>query len=151
MPAPKRIAMGTIIIKGAVTISEEEIDYQFIRSSGPGGQNVNKVETGVLLLFNASASRLPDEVKSRLFRLAGRRISQEGVLAIKAQRFRSQEGNRREALHRLIELLRKACERPKPRKPTRPTQTSVVQRLESKRRTGRLKKERKVSSKQSED
>ena len=139
------MTMGMISIRRGISISEEEIDYRFIRSSGPGGQNVNKVETGVLLLFNTATPSLPDDVKSRLFRLAGRRIGQDGILSIKGQRFRTQEGNRREALHRLIELLQKACEQPKPRKPTRPTQASKVRRLDSKRRSGEPKKDRRVS------
>ena len=132
-----------IQITRTITINEGEIQQKFTRSPGPGGQNVNKVATAVQLRFDVVKSpSLPDDVRKRLIHLAGRRITEEGVLIIEARRFRTQEGNRQDAISRLTELIRKAAEKPKPRKKTRPTHTSKLQRLETKHRKGEAKRMR---------
>jgi ribosome-associated protein len=132
-----------IFITELISINEKEIKEEFIRSSGPGGQNVNKVATAVQLRFNVDrSSSLPDEVKERLIRLAGRRITVDGMLIISARRFRTQEKNREDALQRLISLIREACKNPKNRKKTKPNNASVKLRLENKRRKSRLKNRR---------
>lgn len=124
-------------------MDERDIRFHFIHASGPGGQNVNKVATAVQLRFNiAHAATLPEEVRRRLTRLAGRRMTQEGVLVIHAARFRSQERNRQDALERLIALVRRAAEKPKPRKKTRPSAASRERRLKAKRHRGETKRSR---------
>ncbi len=126
-----------------ISIDEGEIREEFIRSSGPGGQNVNKVATAVQLRFDAGGSAsLPDDVRERLTRLAGRRMTTDGVLIIEARRFRTQQRNRDDALARLVELISKAAQRPKPRRKTKPTFTSKKRRLETKRRRGDTKRTR---------
>ena len=132
-----------IQITDTLALDESELDESFIRASGPGGQNVNKVASAVQLRFNVRHSpSLPAGVRERLERLGGKRVSQEGVLVITAQRFRSQERNREDAVERLVELVRQATERPKPRRPTRPTLASKKRRLESKGRRAEIKKGR---------
>lgn len=126
-------------ITGTLAIDEHELEECFIRASGPGGQNVNKVASAVQLRFDLAASALPEDVKRRLARLAGRRLSADGVLTIEANRFRTQERNREDARQRLVELVRRAAEPPKPRKPTKPTLASKRRRLEAKTRRGALK------------
>lgn len=132
-----------IQVTASIAIAESEIHEEFVRSSGPGGQNVNKVSTAVELRFDVrnSPSLLP-EVRVRLVRLAGRRITAEGVLIIDARRFRTQEQNRRDALHRLVELIRAAAIRPKVRRATLPTVASRRRRLEGKLLRSRLKEQR---------
>jgi ribosome-associated protein len=129
-----------IRITGDIAIDESEISESFIRASGPGGQNVNKLATAVQLRFDVRHSpSLPDEVRARLEAIAGRRLTRDGVLVITAQRYRTQERNRDDALARLVELIRAATARPRPRRPTRPTFASKVRRLEGKKRRGGIK------------
>jgi ribosome-associated protein len=134
-----------IRVNAQIELDEREIQEDFVRASGPGGQNVNKVSTAVQLRFDVARSpALPDPVRARLIALAGRRVTQDGVLIIEADRFRSQRRNRDDALERLIELIREACEVDKPRHPTRPTLASRKRRLDSKQRRGETKKLRTV-------
>jgi ribosome-associated protein len=129
-----------IRINDTISIDDGEISETFIRSSGPGGQNVNKLATAVQLRFDVRHSpSLSHEVRARLERLAGKRLTRDGVLVITAQRHRTQERNRDDALERLIELIRAAAVRPTPRRPTRPTLGSKVRRLEGKKRRAGVK------------
>lgn len=124
-------------------LPEEELEERFIRSSGPGGQNVNKVSTAVELRFDAASSpSLTDPVRQRLIALAGRRATTEGVIVITAQRFRTQERNRADARARLVELIARAREEPTRRIATKPTKASMKRRLESKRAQGERKRQR---------
>ena len=130
-----------IRVNPQIELDEREIQEDFVRASGPGGQNVNKVSTAVQLRFDVVHSpSLPDAVRARLVSLAGRRLTQEGVLIIEADRYRSQRRNRDDALERLIAMIREACEEEKTRHPTRPTLASKKRRLDSKQRRGETKK-----------
>jgi len=132
-----------------VEIDDGEIQFDFVRSSGPGGQNVNKVATAVQLRFDvANSPSLPDEVRERLRRLAGRRMTSDGVLVIDARRYRTQERNRRDAVDRLIKLVARAAAKPKRRKPTRPSRASRQRRLDEKRKRGDVKKQRRTVGKE---
>jgi ribosome-associated protein len=132
-----------IPITDQIVFDEREIDESFIRASGPGGQNVNKVASAVQLRFDIRRSgSLPEAVRGRLERLAGHRVSQEGVLIVTAQRYRSQERNRADALDRLVALIRRAATPPRPRRPTRPSAAARERRLAAKGRRARLKHQR---------
>ncbi|HEX9838413.1 MAG TPA: alternative ribosome rescue aminoacyl-tRNA hydrolase ArfB [Anaerolineales bacterium] len=127
-------------------IDERELQLEFVRASGPGGQNVNKVATAVQLRFDVHASSLPEEVKNRLISIAGKRTTNEGVLVIEARKFRTQEQNRDDAIQRFVELVRKAAVKPKPRRRTKPTQASREKRLRAKKERGEIKKIRQNKS-----
>ena len=132
-----------IHITRTITIDESEIQEYFVRASGPGGQNVNKVATTVQLRFDvANSHSLPEEVRKRLILLAGNRITEDGMLIIDARRFRTQGRNREDATGRLVKLIRNAAERPKIRRKTRPTLASKRRRLDSKRRGAKSKQVR---------
>ena len=132
-----------IHVTNTISIDEKELEEHFIRASGPGGQNVNKVSTAVQLRFDVERSpSLPDQVRDRLKRIAGRRLTAGGVLVIDARRHRTRERNRSDALERLVELIRAAARAPKSRKATRPSATAKRKRLESKQRRGTLKRSR---------
>ncbi|MDP6179043.1 MAG: alternative ribosome rescue aminoacyl-tRNA hydrolase ArfB [Desulfatiglandales bacterium] len=132
-----------IHITRSISIDEREIQEEFIRASGSGGQNINKVATAVQLRFNVvNSPSLPDDVRERLMQLAGRRMTDKGILIIEARRFRTQERNRKDAIDRLVELVRKAAEKPKLRRKTRPTPASRRRRLNMKRRQGEMKRMR---------
>ena len=134
-----------IRVNRIITIEDSELSFEFIRSSGPGGQNVNKVATAVRLCFDIRRSpSLSADVRERLLNLAGRRAGEDGVLAIVARRHRTQEANRRDAVNRLIDLVRRAAERPRVRRRTKPTAASRQRRLETKRLRGRKKAGRHV-------
>jgi ribosome-associated protein len=125
-----------------IAIDENDVEISFIRASGPGGQNVNKLSTAAQLRYDTRRLALAPDIAARLVRLAGQRLTKDGVIVIHAQRFRSQERNRADASDRLIELLRQAAIRPTPRRATKPTLGSKQRRLESKKRRGDVKARR---------
>lgn len=129
-------------ITPSIQIDERELQIDFIRSSGPGGQNVNKVATAAQLRFDVRASSLPDDVKARLIHLAGKRITSDDVLLIEAKRFRTQDQNREDAIQRFVELVQQSLVKPKARKKTKPTAASKEERLKEKKRKGEIKKMR---------
>ncbi|MGY3692669.1 alternative ribosome rescue aminoacyl-tRNA hydrolase ArfB [Bradyrhizobium sp. ma5] len=122
-----------------LTIDENDIEIVFVRASGPGGQNVNKVSTAAQLRFDTTKIALPPDAAQRLARLAGSRMTKDGVIVIQAFRFRTQERNRADAIERLFEMLKEAMVRPTPRRPTRPTLGSKKRRLEGKKRRSDIK------------
>jgi len=132
-----------LIVNSRIQILEAELIETFVRSSGPGGQNVNKVASAVQLRFGVeNSSALPEEVKQRLKRLAGRRMTSEGEIIIEAKRYRDQEKNRVDARERLTVLIRRALEQPKPRKRTHPSKSAIQERLDQKRKHSERKKMR---------
>jgi ribosome-associated protein len=129
-----------IRVTPAISIDERELEERFIRASGPGGQNVNKLSSAVQLRFDVRRSpSLPHDVRARLERLAGRRLTNEGVLVLTARRHRTQERNRQDALDRLIEMIQRAAVAPIPRRPTKPTKGSRERRLASKKNRSSIK------------
>jgi ribosome-associated protein len=129
-----------ISVVPGIQLDEGELSFHFILASGPGGQNVNKVATAVQLRFNVLRSRaLPEAVRARLIKLAGKRMTKEGELVLTAKRFRTQERNRQDAVERLVALIRQAAEAPKPRRQTRPSQAAKQQRLKEKQQRGERK------------
>ena len=134
-----------IEVTGEIGLDEGDLSESFIRASGPGGQNVNKVATAVQLRYLLDGSRpLPDPVRARLAKLAGSRLTEDGAIVITAQRFRSQARNREDALDRLIALIRRAAVPPTPRRPTKPSAASKERRLEAKARRATTKKRRRA-------
>jgi ribosome-associated protein len=130
-----------IRVTDQINIDEREIEESFVRASGPGGQNVNKLATAVQLRFDVRGSTsLPAEVRARLEKLAGARMTREGVLVIAAQRHRTQARNRQDALERLVDLVRRAAIEPRPRRPTRPTAAARERRIEVKKRRAGIKR-----------
>lgn len=129
-----------------ITIDEKDLDIAFVRASGPGGQNVNKLSTAAQLRFDVSRVPIADDVLGRLTTLAGQRMTKDGVIVIHAQRFRTQERNRADAIDRLLDLLREASVRPKPRRATKPTLGSKIRRLDGKKRRSDVKAKRNTRS-----
>jgi ribosome-associated protein len=133
-----------IEISPSIRLDENELQFTFIRAAGPGGQNVNKVATSAQLRFDVAHSpSLPEDVKQRLVRLGGSRMTDDGVLIIEAKRYRTQDQNRTDALHRLITLIQKSTETPEPRYATRPTRASQMRRVEGKKKRSEVKRNRK--------
>lgn len=129
-----------IEITPSFSIDERELTFEYIRASGPGGQNVNKVATAVQLRYDIHASSLPGDIKERMLRLAGKRVTQEGVLVLEAKQYRTQEQNREDAIQRLVDLVRRATVKPKKRTKTKPTAASREKRLKSKKARGEVKR-----------
>lgn len=136
-----------IAITATLHLDDSELDIRFVRASGPGGQNVNKVSTAAQLRFDARRSpSLPDDVATRLIRLAGARATKDGVIVITADRFRTQERNREDAIARLTALIVRAAEKPKPRKVTKPTKAAKQKRMDEKSKRGAVKKLRRAGN-----
>jgi ribosome-associated protein len=134
-----------IKITETLCIDEDDIQLNFTRSSGPGGQNINKVSTAVQLRFDAAQSdALSEEIRQRLIQIAGNKMTEDGVLVIKARRFRSQEKNRKDAIQRLVALIRKAAVKPKPRRKTKPSLAAKEKRLLNKKKRSEIKRRRRT-------
>jgi len=138
--------MSTIQITPTISIDEQDIQLDFVRASGPGGQNVNKVASAVQLRFDTTGANLPAGMRKRLAGLAGNRLTNDGTLIIEARRHREQERNRQDALDRLVALLRRAAKKPKRRRKTKPTKAAKERRLQAKRRRSQKKRLRKPVS-----
>lgn len=126
-------------VSHALSIDENDIDILFVRASGPGGQNVNKLATAAQLRFDPGRIALPEDARARLIRLAGQKMTKDGVIVIRGDRYRTQERNRADVIERLVELLQESLVRPTPRRPTKPTFGSKQRRLEGKKRRGDIK------------
>lgn len=135
-----------IQITSTLQIDESELQFDYVRASGPGGQNVNKVATAVQLRFNVNVSSLPESIKHQLAKLAGKRITSDGVLIIEAKKHRTQEQNREDAIRRFVELVRKSTIKPKSRIKTKPTRSSHEKRIKAKKQRGAIKKNRQNKS-----
>ena len=131
-----------IQITSSISIDEGELQFEYIRASGPGGQNVNKVATAVQLRFDINASSLPGPVKQRLSKLAGNKVTNNGILIIEAKKYRTQEQNREDAIRRFVELAHKSTIKPKNRIKTKPTKSSREKRIKAKKQRGEIKKNR---------
>ena len=139
-----------IEITNKISLNANELEFSFVRASGPGGQNVNKVSTVAQLRFDLqNNSNIPSEAKVRLQKLAGKKLNSDGIIIIDARRFRSQERNKQDAIERLVALIKKSIEKPKPRKKTKPTKAAKLKRLDNKRKKGDLKKNRTVMKRDS--
>ena len=141
-PTHFAIIIDMIVITPSTQIEERELTFEYIRASGPGGQNVNKVATAVQLRFDVRASSLPDDIKTRLIHLGGKRVTTDDILVIEAKQYRTQEQNREDALQRLVELVRRAAVKPKKRTKTKPTAASREKRLKSKKQRSKIKQVR---------
>jgi ribosome-associated protein len=133
-------------ISPGIRIDERQLQFDYVRAACPGGQNVNKVASAVQLRFDVHGSSLPEDIKARLVKLAGRRVTQAGTLVIEARRFRTQAQNKEDALARLIELVRKASKNPRSRKMTKPSSSSRERRLKGKKIRGEIKRTRRNKS-----
>jgi ribosome-associated protein len=132
-----------IHVTDSISLHENEIQLDFVRASGPGGQNINKVSSAVQLRFDAAkSSALSEEIRDRLKQISGHRMTADGILIIKAQRYRTQDRNREDAIHRLVTLIRQAAVKPRQRRRTKPSRAAKQKRLASKRHRGKIKRQR---------